>query len=545
MNASYTVTANYTAPSFYTLTVNSIYPSSGVPIYVLPADNNKTATGHTAFTLTYNPGTAVTLTAPNTAGGNSFSSWSGCTTSSTVSCSVTMNANATVTANYVAPGPGYAFLTKPGLMPFVAAPYTVATNYYVDAANGSDANNGASAVTAWKTISQAVSALSTGNPQGGVAVNVAPGTYTESLYLAGPLHGTSDTPGGYLVFRSTKRGAAVITQPAAGTTNIDIQNTHYIIFDGFEVTGIAAPGYQGDGIEFFHADHIKILNNIVHDVGGAGIGGIFSDYFTVQGNIVYNTAGYIGGHYATSGIDFYEPVAVDLAAGFHNVISNNISYHNSELNDGSTSQTEGHGIMCDDFTSSQGASNQYTGGVNVAYSPQTLIENNLVFGNGGLGINLFSTEDVTVTNNTAYRNGQDTLITSYTPGEIGVLSGGQNTVVNNITYADPNAWPSGTNYALYDTNDIANMSNIWANNLSFDGTAGQSSVGGGGSPITAANGNILGADPVFNSAATGDFSLAAGSPAIGKGTAAYGAPAQDLGGNAQTSPPVIGAYASN
>jgi len=532
-------------PSTYLLTVNSVSPASSVPIYVLPADNNKTTTGSTAFALTYNPGTTVTLTAPNTAGGNSFSSWSGCTTSSTVSCSVTMNANATVTANYIAPGPGYAFLTTPGLMPFVASPYTVATNYYVDAVNGSDANNGTSTATAWKTISQAVSALSTGNPQGGVAVNVAPGTYTESLYLGASLHGTSDTPGGYLVFRSAKRGAAVITQPAAGTTNIDIQNTHYIIFDGFEVTGIAAPGYQGDGIEFFHADHIKILNNIVHDVGGAGIGGIFSDYFTVQGNIVYNTAGYIGGHYATSGIDFYEPVAVDLAPGFHNIISNNISYHNSELNDGSTSQTEGHGIMCDDFTSSQGESNQYTGGVNVAYTPQTLIENNLVFGNGGLGINLFSSENITVANNTAYKDGQDTLITSYNPGEIGVLSGGQNTVVNNITYADPNARPSGTNYALYDTNDIANMSNIWANNLSFNGSAGQSSVGGGGSPITAANGNILGADPLFNSAATGDFSLAAGSPAIGKGTTAYGAPAQDLGGNAQTTPPVIGAYASN
>ncbi|MGD0733332.1 MAG: right-handed parallel beta-helix repeat-containing protein [Terracidiphilus sp.] len=530
-------------PTSYTLTVQSVTPSSGVPIYVLPADNSNTTTGATGFTLSYNPGTAVTLTAPNTAAGNSFSSWNGCTTSSTVSCNVTMNANTTVTANYVAPGPGYAFLSTPGLMPYVAAPYTVSTNYYVDAVNGSDSNNGLSTATAWKTISQAISSLSNGNPQGGVAVNVAPGTYTESLSIDGLLQGTDDSPGGYVVFRSSTRGAAVLMQPPTGATNLEIANTHYIIFDGFEVTGIAAPGYTGDGIEFYHSDHIMILNNIVHDVGGAGLGGIFADYFTVQGNIVYNTAGYVGGAYATSGIDFYEPVAVDLAPGFHNIVSNNISYHNSELNNGSASHTEGHGIMCDDFTSSQGASNQFTGGVNVVYTPQTLIENNLVFGNGGVGINLFSTDDVTVMNNTAFNDGKDPLITSYNFGEISVLDGGQNTVVNNIGYADTGARPGGINYALYDTNDPAAMSNVWANNLSFDGTPGQPSVGGSSSPITAANGNILGTDPLFNSGVAGDFSLAAGSPAIGAGTAAYGAPTHDLGGNPQTSPPVIGAYA--
>ena len=114
MNASYAVTATYTAPAIYTLTVNSVYPSSGVVINASPADNNSTTSGTTGFTLSYNQGTAVTLIAPATAGGNSFSSWSGCASASTVTCNVTMNASYTVTTTYTTPvvytltNPGFA-----------------------------------------------------------------------------------------------------------------------------------------------------------------------------------------------------------------------------------------------------------------------------------------------------------------------------------------------------------------------------------------------------------------------------------------------------
>jgi hypothetical protein len=99
MNANTTVTANY-APITYTLTVNSATPSSGVVIGVSPADNNNAAGGTTAFTRIYNAGSQVTLTAPATSGSSSFVSWSGCASASTVSCTVAMNANSAVTANY-------------------------------------------------------------------------------------------------------------------------------------------------------------------------------------------------------------------------------------------------------------------------------------------------------------------------------------------------------------------------------------------------------------------------------------------------------------
>lgn len=92
-----------TNPAAFTLTVNSTTPASGVSITVSPADNNSQTSGSTSFTRTYNSGTTVTLTAPTSSGSATFSSWTGCTSASTNVCTITIAANATVTANYAAP----------------------------------------------------------------------------------------------------------------------------------------------------------------------------------------------------------------------------------------------------------------------------------------------------------------------------------------------------------------------------------------------------------------------------------------------------------
>src|ERR1700691_6179492 len=92
-------------PTTSALTVDSTNTASGVPITVSPADNNSAGNGTTSFTRTYNSGASVTLTAPATSGGNTFSSWTGCTSAATVTCTVSMNANTTVTANYAVPPP--------------------------------------------------------------------------------------------------------------------------------------------------------------------------------------------------------------------------------------------------------------------------------------------------------------------------------------------------------------------------------------------------------------------------------------------------------
>ena len=84
----------------YVLTVNSTAPASGVAIAVSPADLTNKTTGSTGFTLSYDAGTSVMLTAPALFNGDPFSSWTGCTTAAGAQCTVTLNADTTVTANY-------------------------------------------------------------------------------------------------------------------------------------------------------------------------------------------------------------------------------------------------------------------------------------------------------------------------------------------------------------------------------------------------------------------------------------------------------------
>ncbi|MGB6973224.1 MAG: glycoside hydrolase family 44 protein [Terracidiphilus sp.] len=96
-------TNNPPPPTTYTLTVNSTDPATGVAVTITPVDNSGAGSGSTSFIRTYNSGSAITVTAPATSGGNRFTSWSGCTSASTVTCSVTLSANTTVTANYTTP----------------------------------------------------------------------------------------------------------------------------------------------------------------------------------------------------------------------------------------------------------------------------------------------------------------------------------------------------------------------------------------------------------------------------------------------------------
>ena len=124
------------SPTVCVLTVDSATPASGVAVTVSPADNSGAANGTTSFTRSYNSGSSVTLTAPATSGGNNFSSWTGCTTASAVTCSVTMNADTTVTANYSVPPPTVYVLTVDSTTPASGVAVTVSPADNNGAANG-------------------------------------------------------------------------------------------------------------------------------------------------------------------------------------------------------------------------------------------------------------------------------------------------------------------------------------------------------------------------------------------------------------------------
>lgn len=174
-------------PTTYTLTVNTVNPATGVTITDSPADNNGASSGTAPFTLTYNAGTAVTLTAPATAGNNTFGAWSGCTSAATRTCSVTLNTNTTVKATYT-------------ITPTVSV------------------TPGSPAITTAEALSVAVSVSGgTGNPAPTGSVTLSSGTYTSAPVTLSSGSATINVPAGSLAIGSDTLTATYT--PDAGSSS--------------------------------------------------------------------------------------------------------------------------------------------------------------------------------------------------------------------------------------------------------------------------------------------------------------------------------------
>jgi len=181
------------------LTVDSATPASGAAITASPKDNSGASSGTTGFTLTYNAGTAVTLTAPATSGSYSFVSWSGCTTTTAETCSVTLNANTTVTATYSQPS-----ITAVAVMP---NPETAMIGAQVQfTANVTGTNSFSSAVT-WSVAAPSGSSLSPGNIS-------STGLYTTPYPAPATVTVTATSSED-----STKSGSVVVTLAAPAKTS--------------------------------------------------------------------------------------------------------------------------------------------------------------------------------------------------------------------------------------------------------------------------------------------------------------------------------------
>lgn len=441
--------------------------------------------------------------------------------------------------------------------------YTCATNYFVSATTGSDTLGNGSSASPWASLSKAIAALNAeAGTHGGVCVNVEPGTYAESVN-AGSLSGSSDTATGYFVLRSTVLHGAIIENPINNqydyVNGISFTSASNIVVDGFTVDGtvnqspanIDGVGINiaGSGTNNCTAHHARIFNNLVHGWGGSGIATQYSDYNDWEGNVVYGNCNL--SQYGETGIDPWVPVALDArnwntntvdggSVQFHYIIRRNIALYNEEINIAWASHYDGCGIELDTFNGKGG---------NNPYLQQTLVANNLCFGNGGAGIETGGDGGsyVTLRNNTCFDNVLDNQNSSTARAEIaiaGSLSCHNNVVVNNIAYSNPAANPN--NVALLDNGfGEENTNNVWANNLSYDGTPGQPSTSFANTTatITTVNSNILGSNPLFASTLSGDFMLLAGSPAINAGTSADGLPPRDLAGNPPTNGVVnLGAY---
>jgi serralysin len=338
-------------------------------------------------------------------------------------------------------------------------------------------------------------------------------------------------------------------------------NANYVMVDGFDLhdtsTGSAFTAgtntLSGEKVVVYH--HIAALRNIAHDSGGAGLSAIHSDYVRFEGNTVFNNSS--RSEYGDSGIDLWEMQASDSLPGFHIVVRNNLSYSNVESDIPADLQTDGEGIILDSFDYADP-----TYGT-TPYAQESLVENNVIWGNGGRGIEASGgqpTSHVTIRNNTLFDD--NTQQQQYGGAEI-VSWGNGNSVADNIVILGPDAQngtaANQTTVAIADRCGAASAGvqvtggSVWANNLVYSMKSG--------APLSSSNcittptsystipagSNVMGVDPDL-AAETGaaaltvqDFTIAASSAAAHAGTSTDVAPF-DYAYVTRPDPPSIGAF---
>jgi hypothetical protein len=117
---------------------------------------------------------------------------------------------------------------------------TAQTNYYVDATNGNDNNNGASLGTAWKTIQKA---CNTAIPNS--IVQIKAGTYHENIVV-----NVSGTTGNPIIFKNYPSEEVLIDGTGtSGIAMLSITNKSYLSFQSLTIQNKTAKDAQGILVE--------------------------------------------------------------------------------------------------------------------------------------------------------------------------------------------------------------------------------------------------------------------------------------------------------
>jgi serralysin len=358
--------------------------------------------------------------------------------------------------------------------------YTCVRNFYVSP-TGSDSAAGTAQAAPWRTLQHADTA---GQLRAGDCVNLANGVYTVQQTQALYHGGNANTATGYVVYRSINPQGAKLKAAGSGMQDVIDAYGDYMIFDGLELDGsneglVSNPVTNGSGIIGW-GHHFQALNNLVHDFGGEGIGALFKDWYWIVGNTVYNNSQFNG--YQTSGISIYEPAAVsftptaaDNAAAYHITIKNNVAHDNAEWHVACATpncHTDGNGVILDDFQLTQGA-NPYAAAGKV-YPYKTLVQGNTIYHNGGRGVHVFQSDNVTVDSNVVYGDNLDTVNASTRGrGELSNANGTNNVWTNNKAAATTlTGGPEIYNTAVVDAVWAGATTVTWTNNANIDTRTG-------------------------------------------------------------------------
>ncbi|NQX64229.1 choice-of-anchor Q domain-containing protein [Paenibacillus qinlingensis] len=357
---------------------------------------------------------------------------------------------------------------------FQTKAHATVTHIYVSN-SGNDITNDGTSGSPYKTILRASQAASPG-----AIVHVAPGTYTGGFQTT-----ASGNSSDRIVYVSdTKWGAKIVPPPllAPSYTPIELiwdNRGDYVDIDGFEVDGrLDANGVATKALNGIYntGTSTVIKNNHVHHIATT------TDVCTNKGGSGINT-------------DFWE-YGVDTQ-----VIGNVV-----------------HDIGSTNCTFIQG----------IYFSTTGIVKNNLVYQIGAVAIHLWhDARQVTIANNTVFSSNTGIVVGADT---------GTNGHYHPTTFAGPADNVHVSNNIVYDTKygiseqGNTGVNNTYTNNLVYKTTDYNLKLLNG---LT--HTGTIAADPQFvNYVATGggDYSLAAASPAIDKGSTTY-APATDLDGKSR------------
>lgn len=365
--------------------------------------------------------------------------------------------------------------------------------YVVDATKGNDSNPGTKDKPL-KTIQKGVDLAIAGD-----IVLVKDGLYREEAdpHQSGVKFPRSGAPDAWIRVLAFPGSHPRVTSATWATFRIE--DVAYIEVSGFDITTETVQGQtdpdlqrnEGGGIYALHAHHVTARNNRVHDCGGGGLGTGYSDYITFEDNETFRNAFY--SIYNCSGISLWQNMDFDDKPGYHNIVRGNRSWQNE--NKGPTPLTEhkltdGNGIIIDGMLG-KGA---------------ILIENNLCWDNGGRGIQVLTSQNILIRNNTCAWNERTPEAISGGPGsDLRAQSSHACVFANNIVIGR-----SGQNFHdNWQSHDIT-----YKNNLFFGYTSVSSEVG---------KDNLIGVDPLLRRAslgdATPDFRPLPKSPVVGRAPA--------------------------
>ena len=420
-------------------------------------------------------------------------------------------------------------------------PVFAPTVYYVSP-SGNDNNDGLSVNAPFATLTKAHASAIPAD-----TIYVRTGTYPPFTIR------NSGSSSGIITYKAYPGDKPVITCGPSGDWNLLQISASYITVDGIEVKGIndqltlaqgeanydkilaamdagTSPDYQSttntntNGVSIGEAKigvvhHVTVKNCKIHDCSAGGAGATNADYLVLENNEIFNNCWYT--MWAPSGISVIHLTGTD--EGSNIVIRGNRVYNNYTAVKWISikAYSDGNGIIIDVNDASDAAFPAYTG--------KFLIENNVVYDNGGRGLYIISSQNAIFRNNTSYWNSKKSFSNG---GEMVVYASKDITFVNNIGWANP-AY-SSENYGIRDDGAWGSNSNIiWKNNLAFNGTVGQPATFLAKTTTTSIdNTNKLGVNPLFVNPtivpASADFKLQPTSPAINGGTSAYGLSTYDL-----------------